>query len=98
MLRDINNIISFICSCVKGSNSYKALLIRVSTKLTFSVLSSLSDSHNDLFDDTATTCIIKAKQKRLRFQFKEMQSQASTAVLSIEEKFKDDDDYGNVYS
>lgn len=26
-----------------------------------------------------------------------MQSQA-TAVLSIEEKFKDDDDYGNVYS
>lgn len=27
-----------------------------------------------------------------------MQSQASTAVLSIEEKFKDDDDYGNVYS
>lgn len=33
MLRDINNVISFICSCVKGSNSYKALLIRVSTKL-----------------------------------------------------------------
>lgn len=65
--------------------------------MTFSILSSLSDGHNDLFDDTATTCIIKAKQKRLCFQFKEMQSQA-TAVLSIEEKFKDDDDYGNVYS
>lgn len=74
-------------------------LIKLSwSALTFSILSSLSDGHNDLFDDTATTCIIKAKQKRLRFQFKEMQSQASTAVLSIEEKFKDDDDYGNVYS
>lgn len=94
MLRDINNIISFICSCVKGSNSYKGQ----HKSLTFSILSSLSDGHNDLSDDTATTCIIKAKQKRLRFQFKEMQSQASTAVLSIEEKFKDDDDYGNVYS
>lgn len=59
MLRDINNIISFICSCVKGSNFYKVFLIRVSIKLIFSVFFLLFDGYNDLFDDKVI--IIKVK-------------------------------------